>query len=590
MCISLNLPYDQLAGMAVAGMLPAIREKLFGMEFDNLGQLSHRLSLMSNQAHGFKKDSRFVKHGDIADIYNQFFERADQGEEYGDEEEIATAEITWGKEPLLVNKRWIKQAKGTYDFDVTKAEKLFEFLVKEGRIKLPDGHSMLQLDGVKEKRYCGFHDRNSYSIKECRVFRMRIQKAIQEGHLKFDNKMKLDGNPFPQNMIGFLVNMVTAEENGKVKVLTLAKAKQDGSVDPARQVTSEQVHKGEPRFLRSQIEVGESSKPWVTSRILLNKWQRQQEKECYQKHKYEEEKRRYEEEMRSKEQEEYVREQERAHWRCAFFRHCWNEGLKLPTQKNCPECNDKYTKYRQDISNGQSIHEIIGRVHHSDGRRLKINRIDDQSRKRHADRRWVDHEEEEDHGYVWQKGQWCPPSLRRSQKKRVQRLRNQELKQAVIKRKQVWRPKDKLDESGRSAPTCMVWFLPNEFMAPANQIVQEEVSPDIDEAEQFGLMEQLVLAKKATFDNLAKNRHMRPLYLRGYVNGKPLTKMFVDGGAAVNVMPYTTFRKLGMGPGDLMPTSIVLNDFAGNPSDTKGCVHVDLMIGSKTLLTTFFVI
>jgi hypothetical protein len=26
---------------------------------------------------------------------------------------------------------------------------------------------------------------------------MRIQKAIQEGHLKFHNKMKLDGNPFP---------------------------------------------------------------------------------------------------------------------------------------------------------------------------------------------------------------------------------------------------------------------------------------------------------------------------------------------------------------------------------------------------------
>jgi hypothetical protein len=57
-CFSLNLPDDQLAGMAVAGMLPAIREKLFGLEFDNLGQLSHRLSLMSNQAYGFKKDSR----------------------------------------------------------------------------------------------------------------------------------------------------------------------------------------------------------------------------------------------------------------------------------------------------------------------------------------------------------------------------------------------------------------------------------------------------------------------------------------------------------------------------------------------------
>jgi hypothetical protein len=201
---SLNLPDDQLADMAVAGMLPAIREKLFGMEFDNLGQLSHRLSLMSNQAYGFKKDSRFAKHNDIGDIYNQFLERADQGEEVDDDEEIAAAEMVWGKEPLIVNQRWIKQAKGTYDFDVTKADKLFEFLVKEGRIKLPEGHSMLRPDGVKEKRYCGFHDRNSHSINDCRVFNMRIQKAIREGHLKFDNKMKL-ATLFLRTWLGFLL-------------------------------------------------------------------------------------------------------------------------------------------------------------------------------------------------------------------------------------------------------------------------------------------------------------------------------------------------------------------------------------------------
>jgi hypothetical protein len=97
--------------------------------------------------------------------------------------------------------------------------------------------------------------------------------------------MKLDGNPFPQNMTGFSVNMVTAEEKGKVKVLTLARAKQDGSVGPARQITVEQVHREAPRILKSQIEVGESSnsKPRVTTHILLNKWQRQQEKERYQK-------------------------------------------------------------------------------------------------------------------------------------------------------------------------------------------------------------------------------------------------------------------------------------------------------------------
>jgi hypothetical protein len=109
---------------------------------------------------------------------------------------------------------------------------------------------------------------------------MRIQKAIQEGHLKFDNKMKLDGHPFPQNMIGLSVNMVTVEEKGKVKVLTSARARQGGAVDPERQVTLEQVHGEAPRVLKSHVEIGDSSraKPRVTTRILLNKWQRQLEK------------------------------------------------------------------------------------------------------------------------------------------------------------------------------------------------------------------------------------------------------------------------------------------------------------------------
>jgi hypothetical protein len=114
---------------------------------------------------------------------------------------------------------------------------------------------------------------------------MRIQKAILEGHLKFDNKMKLDDHPFPQNIISFSVNMVAAEEKGKVKVLTSARARQDGAVDPERQVALEQVRGETPHVLKSHVEIGESSraKPRVTTRILRNKWQRQVEKERYQK-------------------------------------------------------------------------------------------------------------------------------------------------------------------------------------------------------------------------------------------------------------------------------------------------------------------
>jgi hypothetical protein len=49
--------------------------------------------------------------------------------------------------------------------------------------------------------------------------------------------------------------------------------------------------------------------------------------------------------------------------------------LKLPTLNNCPECSDKYTEYRQDTVNCRSVHERIGRIHPSDGRRIKINEV-----------------------------------------------------------------------------------------------------------------------------------------------------------------------------------------------------------------------
>ena len=69
-----------------------------------------------------------------------------------------------------------------------------------------------------------------------------------------------------------------------------------------------------------------------------------------------------------------------------------------------------------------------------------------------------------------------------------------------------------------------------------------------------------------------------------------MTKMLVDGGATVNLMPYTTFRKLGKGPRDLLDTDMMLKGFRGNASKTREAVNVELMIGSKTLPTTFFII
>ena len=116
----------------------------------------------------------------------------------------------------------------------------------------------------------------------------------------------------------------------------------------------------------------------------------------------------------------------------------------------------------------------------------------------------------------------------------------------------------------------MAFFLPLDFRAPDDQEVQEEIYSDFDEAEFQDPMAQLVLTQQAIFDKPLKNRYLKPLYLKGYVNGKPPTKMLVDGGAAINIMPYTTFRKLNMTGEDLLETDMILRDFVGNTSITWG--------------------
>ena len=85
-------------------------------------------------------------------------------------------------------------------------------------------------------------------------------------------------------------------------------------------------------------------------------------------------------------------------------------------------------------------------------------------------------------------------------------------------------------------------------------------------------------------------KHLRPWFLNCYINGKPMTKMLVDGGATVNIMPYATYRNLGLGENDLIQTDMMLKDFKGVVSPARGAICVDLTIGSKTIPTTFFVI
>ena len=132
----------------------------------------------------------------------------------------------------------------------------------------------------------------------------------------------------------------------------------------------------------------------------------------------------------------------------------------------------------------------------------------------------------------------------------------------------------------------MTFLLPSEFRAPANQ----EVYSDFDESEYEEIVAKLIVIQQAIFDKPVKHRHLKALYVKGFTDGKLMNKTLVDGGASIKLMPYTTFRKLGKGPGDLIETDMMLKDFGGNASKTPGAMNVELTIGSKTLLTMFFVI
>ena len=126
----------------------------------------------------------------------------------------------------------------------------------------------------------------------------------------------------------------------------------------------------------------------------------------------------------------------------------------------------------------------------------------------------------------------------------MQRLRNRELEQAQASgRPQVWRAKQTADRGQPSTNIQMAFLLLLELRAPVNQ----EVYSDFDKSEYEEIVAKLVVVQQALFDEPVKHWYLKALYVKGFVDGKPMSKMLVDGGASVNLMPYTTFCKLGSG-------------------------------------------
>jgi hypothetical protein len=83
---------------------------------------------------------------------------------------------------------------------------------------------------------------------------------------------------------------------------------------------------------------------------------------------------------------------------------------------------------------------------------------------------------------------------------------------------------------------------------------------------------------------------MKPLFIRGYLDGMPIGHMLIDGGASINIVPLLLFKKLGHIEGDLKHTNLSISSFASDPTEVKGIICKEVTVGSKTMPMTFFMV
>jgi hypothetical protein len=357
-CYSLTLLDAKLVGIAIQGLLPALKENIGG-DYPNLAALAKKLVSLDTQY----KYSRFNKSQKAANAgYNfdpVFQEVGSESESEDEANEVVAVDWAWKHAedmPWAKSKIVDNEDDKTYSIDITKADKIFDYLLEKGHIKLTCNHKIPSAEELKKRRYCKYHNSSTHTTNDCKVFRELIQKAIEKGRIGLERKkgssMGIEGHPFPTNMVP------PSFSQGNFKVLTSERAKKARTVDSEKHISAKEYReiKAKQNQQNSRYDQFEISKVGAvrkrpTSRILLNKWQRQKEKEQIQQEREYQEWLEEEEYMNYRDEERRAREENESHWNCPFFRHCWNKGFKLPTLNNCPECSDQYWEYRQVRAN-----------------------------------------------------------------------------------------------------------------------------------------------------------------------------------------------------------------------------------------------
>ncbi|XP_045810023.1 uncharacterized protein LOC123904395 [Trifolium pratense] len=188
--------------MAAGGLDYSIQKKLDTQHLRDMTQLADRVRQVERLKAKKARSSKFHKKEKIA-----YVETIDDDDEYCvnyedvDDNEVNVAELkpgppytckllkpSNGKNPVEPkNDKFVAK---TYTFDITKCDEICDLIVTDGQIVVPKGLKTPPLEQRKKRGFCKFHNFLGHKTSQCVLFRDLVQKALNDGRLKFGDKSK----------------------------------------------------------------------------------------------------------------------------------------------------------------------------------------------------------------------------------------------------------------------------------------------------------------------------------------------------------------------------------------------------------------
>ncbi|KAK2422316.1 hypothetical protein QL285_032860 [Trifolium repens] len=586
-----QVPEHELVEMTAGGLDYSIRKKLDTQHLRDMAQLADRVRQVErlkaekarNSKYHKKEKVAYVETHDSDQEYDISYEDVEQGE-------IDLAELKPGPPytcKLLkpsngknyVEPKNDKYVSKTYTFDITKCDEIFDLLVTDGQIVVPKGVKIPPLEMRKKRGYCKYHDFLGHRTSQCVLFRDLVQKALNEGRLKFGEKpkaTKADAEP-SQN-----ADTLYAEPQAIMMV-------------EAMEITEVQVEKipEEEYFEKMKVVYPRAEEDLID---FLNR--------CKLKNKGVMLCARCSAVCDKEATAGLMKFQFVASRQGANPKQHQDKGKGIPTRPNNMVQIDRRPTFRPSgsipverwmhqgtIKFNKGAMEVGG----SSGTKLSYS--------------------EDVNKYSYRNNYKGKHPMARTQWRRFQRQKKLATKNSQTSQyKEVARrpakerilppidenkmeDDDLLDSEPNFDVICVVSILPSEYDVQS-EVTELEV--DFDQLEMadpkpicyYVMNNGCTEEQQATFErpDLGMKNHLKPLFIRAKVEGVGVNKVLIDGGAAVNLMPLSMLPKIGKYDCDLSAHNIVLSNYEGKTGHSRGAIQVDVAVASIVRPTLFLVV